>query len=412
MNTTSIPLGSRDLLTSLYSYPNSTPQSPGDDLGSTIEYWFKSTLARDGFDVRGATATVRPGQGDGPWYLDLVSGSEDLAEQFALYSQVLQQYLANGHAANTNVVEQLKAQGKWDPDPDGPTPPYRPWRFFLPHGLAMLNQRSVQFFHYPPIRLLEGTRDYLDDPVPKRWEKLLVANGVAAAEVELYETVMDAAPIAAEDDQGSKRSTKGDKEWGLIPIDHFHEYQRAQMKLLVRAHPTRAGYTIPIVVYGAHPRDTFSELYNLQPKLAINRVATVSVVDNLKTPVLATHHPYDFYAAAQGFVTVGGGYISSQGCAEATGLMISDLAAARWQKRMAEDPSQNPQAVLDDSTAYWSADAQRATVCQQVRHHGSLYYKDRVSLAFEFRESMDQAAEFCTTYGNNPCSAAKPYDKY
>ena len=409
MTTVSIPLGSRDLLTALYTYPNSTPRKPGDSLESTIEYWFKSTLARDGY--AGATAKVRPGQGDGAWYLDL-SGSEDLANVFALYSEALPQFLANGHTANSTVVPKLKAQGKWDPDPDGPAPPYRPWRFFMPHGLPMLAQRSVQFFHYPPIRLLEGTRDYLDDPVPKRWEKLLVANGVPAEEVALYETVMDAAPIAAEDDQGSKRSTKGDKDWGLIPINQFHEYQRAQMKLLVHAHPTPAGYTIPVVVYGAHPRDTFSELYNVQPKLAINRVATVSIVDGAKTPVLATHHPYDFYACSQGFATVGGGYISSQGCVEAAGIMISDLAAARWQKRMAEDPSQNPQTVLDECTAYWSADAQQATVCQHVRHQGSLDDQDRVSLAFKFRESMEQAADFCTTYGNNPCSAGKPYDKY
>ena len=100
-------------------------------------------------------------------------------------------------------------------------PPYAPRRFFLPLGMAMLNQKALLFFHYPPIRLLDTNQDYLNDPVPVRCEELLTANGVAAADLPLFNTVMDATPIGAEDDQGSKtmadRTTPVvDAIWGAI----------------------------------------------------------------------------------------------------------------------------------------------------------------------------------------------------
>ena len=36
--------------------------------------------------------------------------------------------------------------------------------------MAMLNQKALLFFHYPPIRLLDTNEDYLNDPVPVRWK--------------------------------------------------------------------------------------------------------------------------------------------------------------------------------------------------------------------------------------------------
>ncbi len=42
----------------------------------------------------------------------------------------------------------------------------------------------------------------------------------------------DAAPIAAPDDQGSKKSAKGDLKWGLIPIQEFSDYHTARAALV------------------------------------------------------------------------------------------------------------------------------------------------------------------------------------
>ena len=188
--TTSVSLGTADRLTILYSYPNSTSSPDKSTLAATIEHWLGQTLQRDGLAAAGAKASVRIDGSD--YFLDL-TGPDTLAESFKEYSSRLPEFLANGWAAWSTVVPMLKKTGKWDPCPARASS-YLPWRFFLSHGMAMLNQKALLFFHYPPIRLLETNRDYLDDPVPVRCEELLAANGVTSGDVLLFNTVMDAAP--------------------------------------------------------------------------------------------------------------------------------------------------------------------------------------------------------------------------
>jgi hypothetical protein len=397
-----IYLGPESRLKLLYSFPNSPNGSWS--LATTILHWFNLTLSRDGLAALGARAAV---QVEGPdsspnYYLEL-DGPPRAAMQFPGYGARLPQFLNHGWDALNNVIPQLEASGKWDPDPDPEPPPYRPWRFFLPFGMAMLNQRSLQFFHYPPIRLLEEFQDYLYDPVPFRWNELLQANGVTnPADWPLYSTVMDATPIAAEDDQGSKQSTKGDPTFGLIPIQFFPDYQRAQVQLLLNTASSNEYFTIPIVVYGSHPNQIFSKLYGVPPMSA----ATASIIPGKKTAVLGTRHPYAFYAEAQGFETVGSGKIIPANCKKAQSMMVQDLAAARWQKLMADDPSRDPQQTFDEAQKYWNDPARAAEICALVQHEGSLLYPDpSKSLDFKFALSMSDAAAFCAAHNNDPCAA-------
>lgn len=399
--TVTIPLGASDRLGQLYSWPN-VPGGPAS-LADTVVHWFTLTLQRDGLAAAGATAAFRS-DASGNCFLDL-DGPAGVASQLAGYQARLPQFLANGWQALNTVVPQIRQAGAWDPSPDPEPPPYRPWRFFMPHGMAMLNQRSLQFFHYPPIRLLEGTQDYLADPVPVRCEEMLAANGVPDADLPLFNTVVDATPIAAEDDQGSKAG--GDPTWGLMPIQYFHDYQRAQVALLLNSPSGVAGYTCPIVVYGAHPRATFEQLYNV--KLGVNVAATAEILPGRKTPVLGANHPYVFYAAAQGFSTVGsGGFKSAAACAQAVKVMAGDLVVCRWQKEMADDPTQDPVAVLKACTAYWSDPAQAGQICALARHQASLYYASPTSLAFTYRTSLADAATFCGANGNQACAGVTP----
>lgn len=392
----SIPLGNTEQLTELYSYPN-TPGS-SDSLTDTVLHWFLLTLQRDGITAPGASARVI--LESATWMLAL-DGPSQFLEQVAGYQTRLPQFLANGQAALTTVIPKLKADGKWDPSPDPSPPPYRPWRFFLPFGMAMLNQKSLQFFHYPPIRLLEGTRDYLDDPVPVRWEELLTANGVPESDLLLHNTVMDATPIAAADDQGSKHG--GDPTYGLIPIQYFPDYQRAQVALLLNDAPGHPGYTVPIVVYGSHPNQVFSKLYNLA--LGNGKVAVAEIVPDKKTPVLGSQHPYVFYAAAQGFPTVGSGkFLSASACASAAQVMQTDLATARWQMLMAADPTQDPKTVLEGCVTYWADPSRAGTICALTRHQASLYYATPETLQFSYPTSLEDAAAFCATHGNQTCA--------
>ncbi|MBS4099464.1 MAG: hypothetical protein KGZ83_21890 [Sulfuricella sp.] len=372
----SIDLGSEEVVTDLYSWPN-IPDST-EPLGSTVLHWFNQTLQRDGADD--VTATVRLFQSH---YLLELDGPADAQSVCDIYAARLPVFLKNGLAALSEVVPEIEASGRWNPDP---TNPGDVWRFFLPLGLPMANQRTVQFFHYPPIRLLNPMRDYLNDPVPVRVEEMLRANGVPRGSEALYECVMDAAPIAAPDDQGSKKSPKGDPKWGLIPIQDFTAYQKAQVDLLLNDAPGQDGYTIPIMVYGSHPRDIFNLDFSPTPLLKANVAGSAAIVAGKTTAVAATNHPYMFYAVAQGGANVGSGEIAPDADrAKLTSLMVSDLAAVRWQVVMADDPSQDPAAALAAATAYW-ADASRSTMVQAlIEHQGSLYYPNADALTFTFK---------------------------
>ncbi len=410
--TTSISLGNVDRLTILYSYPNSSSSPDKSTLAATIEHWFAQTLQRDGLASAGAKASVRIKDSD--YFLDL-TGPDTVAASLKAYAIRLPQFLANGWAAWSNVVPTLKSSGKWDPCPDAP--PYNPWRFFLPHGMAMLNQKAVLFFHYPPIRLLETNRDYLDDPVPVRCEELLAANGVtalsagnsASGDILLFNTVMDATPIGAEDDQGSKKPcypnppdakphepvscTKCayDPVFTLVPIQYFHDYQKAQVSLLLNPSPTKPGYTVPVVVYGAHPLETFNALYgtsikNYQP------IVVANIIPGMKTPVLASSHPYVFYGIAQNFTDIGSGITPPANVPAATKQMQLDLAVAGWLKAMSDDPAQDPAAAWKTLQSHWSNNAQTPTVGALVQHQGSLWYYNKPSLDFKFKVSLQPAS--------------------
>lgn len=382
-----ILLGTEARVTDLYSYKN----SPTLDwtLAQTVQHWFGMTLDRDGLTGQGATASVTVGKSGVVLTLD---GPAAIQSQLQVYSQRLPKFLLHGEQALTTVVPELQKAGKWDPSPDKPKPgqpPYHPWRFFLPHGMAMLNQKALLFFHYPPIRLLDTNQDYLNDPVPVRCEELLTANGVSAQDLPLFNTVLDATPIGAEDDQGSKKGKGIDKKWGVIPIQSFRDYQKAQVKLLLNPAPKHPGFTVPIVVYGAHPLATFNSLYGL--KLKNNQVTVAEIRPGLKTPVMASTHPYVFYGTAQGFDSIGSGkLVNVKG---ATAQMIRDLVVAGWQKSMAVDPTQDPQKVLAACQAYWKAEAQQETVAGLVQHQGSLKYSDPTTLKFEYLVPLPKSAK-------------------
>ncbi|HND55389.1 MAG TPA: hypothetical protein PLV92_23405, partial [Pirellulaceae bacterium] len=334
------------------------------------------TIQRDGLAARGLVATVLEGGGN---YTLSLSGPDALQSAMQGYATRLPQFLANGWNALTQTVPQIKAAGAWDPSPD--PAPYHPWRFFLPHGMAMLNQRALLFFHYPPIRLLDTNQDYLDDPVPVRCSELLAANGVAPGDIPLFNTVMDATPIGADDSQGSKKA--GDPTWGLIPIQYFHDYQRAQVQLLLN-NSTHTDFTVPIVVYGAHPLATFNELYGTE--LKTNHVVTHEIVPGKQTPVMATTHPYVFYGKAQGFDAIGSGKIVSESAA--TSQMIADLIVARWLMQMSIDPTQDPTSVLAEARDFWHDPEQASMVQALVAHQGSLFYSDPTTLSFKFNTPL------------------------
>ena len=314
-----INLGNEESVKLAFSYPNIPTKK--QSLADTVLHWCEQMLERDGFkakvvkaeiiiqekdeqiEVKSKEAVVGPVNVEAKInlskshvYLQL-EGDETLAADFAIYAERLPKLLNIGLKALNDVFPKLDKDGKWDPEDTGK------WRFFLPLGLPMVKQKSLQFFHYPPIRLLDPMQDYLQDPVPVRWEELLMANGlITKAQTRFYETVIDATPIAAPDDQGSKVPKNKDKfKYGLIPIEYFTQYQKDLVELLLNDSAFDSEFTIPIVIYGKHPREEFETVFlkDTGQKLGINKVAIAEIIPGKKTAVLAANHPYRFYAQGQ-----------------------------------------------------------------------------------------------------------------
>jgi hypothetical protein len=394
----SLDLGTVSAVTELFSYPND-PKSD-DTLLQVVAHWVGLSLLRDGMAPAATCSTQLGSMGE---VFLTVQGPSSMQSQIDLFQSRLRQFHAIGYDALNTVVPMLTSTGKWDPCPNPSPPVYHPWTFFLPHGMALVNQKAVLFFHYPPIRLLRFNQDYLDDPVPVRCEELLAANGVTGftigqpptGDILLYNTVMDATPIGAEDNQGSKKATDPgpagtpcpgsayDPTYGLIPIQSFPIYQKAMVALLLNDTPTRPGYTAPVIVYGAHPLQEFNTIYGT----AIKNYAPIisnSIVPGKLTPVLASSHPYVFYGKAQGFDKIGSGIMPPANVPAATAQMQTDLAVSGWVKVMYDDPAQDPVSTWNDLVAFWRAAAQQPTVMALVNHQGSLLYTDPNTLAFTF----------------------------
>ncbi|HEX5386845.1 MAG TPA: hypothetical protein VFW66_09115 [Gemmatimonadales bacterium] len=383
----SIPLGPADRLAQLFSYPN-IPGSAAT-LAETIHRWFDQTLRRDGLAARDATFNLRVN--DGAYTLNLI-GPPSVSGDLLVYTKRLPQFLKNGWGALSTDIPAIKAANLWDPQNNG-------WRFMLPWGMAMVRHRALQLFHFPPMNLLDPSRDYLDDAVPVRCDELLQANGVTAREdLDLLSRVIDCVPIAAGDDQGTYISPT------VTPTDYFADYQKGQIALLLNLAASNPAFTVPLVVYGGPAKTVFQELFGVT--LGVNQAVMVEILPGVGTPVLGANHPYYFFAQAQGFDTVGDGKMIAADCPTAQQLMVQDLIAARWLAAMANDPSQNPQAVLSACTSYWNDPAQAGAVCAMVQHEGSLYYANGTPADFSFPVSLEQGAAFCQANGNNPCAAA------
>lgn len=313
---TSFQLGDTDTLTTLYSYPNSnTPES----LEDTIEHYLNQRLQRDHIPNGVADVTVD----QGVYSVSITGDSESIND----YNTQITQFLSNGTLA-ANAVTELKQAQKWD-DND--------WRFFLPLGLSIVNQRSVQLLHFPPDYSLPD-QDYLNSKTSQRWEKLLMLNKVAADEVTLYESILDVAPIAAPASAGSTLSET---------YAYFEPYVVSMLPLLLDIDEGSTG-ALPIVAYGGPVRSWVSSYYKLN-NFSVNTVASITIQDGINAPILGANHPsYIWYA-------------KDQGRAAAMKVMQQDLISACWQASMGNDAQQSADTVLNSCNSYWQG--QPMVVC-------------------------------------------------
>lgn len=320
-----IDLGNEADLVKLYSWPNN-PQQP-ESLADTINHYLTSTAQRDG--ITDASVSVVKNN-DGSYSATYLSNSNDILN----YANLVPSFLQNGMVAY-NGAQTLKQEHPdiWKDN----------WRFFLPLGLAMTNQKSVQLLHFPPDYSLPD-QNYLGSKTSERWETLLETNGVATNDVTLFESIIDIAPIAAPAGDGKELSQT---------YSYFAGYAKDMLNLLGEQN----NVSRPLVAYGSPVRDWLHTYFNLD--LSVLEVGSVKLDNGSQLPVLAANHPSYFW------------YVADQSCAQGWEVMQQDLIAARWQMDMGNNPTSNPSTSLQNAKNYWAAAAQNPQICSLTRKQAS-----------------------------------------
>jgi len=312
---TQFELGDKQTLTALYSYPNNPA---GDEtLADTLRHYMQQTAARDG--LRRAQVHVSVSK---DLYTVGIRGRDAWLKQ---YPDRVSTFLRLGSVAH-NGAEELEQTPIWQAD----------WRFFLPLGLAMVQQRSVQLLHFPPDYSLTE-QDYLNSNTSRRWESLLEVNGAAPKEVARYETIIDIAPIAAPASDGSKLEGS---------YAYFSDYAHKLLGFL--AGSDGGGPIKPVVAYGTPVREWVKDQFGVS--LTVLGTGYLPLDAHTKVPVLGANHPSYFWYAAE------------QSCDDGWDVMRQDLIAARWQLKMSASPDADPHKVSRRAEDYW--DARDAAICE------------------------------------------------
>ena len=314
-------LGTAANLTALYSYPNS---SNGMSLKETLEHYLNQNLKRDQIPLGSAVVAIRTGT----TYETVIRGNTTAING---YQSALAGFYASGALAVTAELD-IRAANGWDDDE---------WRLFLPHGLALKNQRSLQLLHFPPDYSLTE-QDYLNSSTSKRWEELLKLNAVPEAELSLHETILDIAPIAAPASAGSTLDAT---------YSYFEPYVLEMLTLLTKAN---LGTAIPIVAYGGPVRTWLADQYSLQ-SFGVNSVAEIEILPGVNAPVIGANHPSYIWYATQ----------TSR--AHTFDVMEQDLISACWQKDMGVTPQPNPTTVMSSCTSNWSNNPVGVCVAMEVQ---------------------------------------------
>jgi hypothetical protein len=317
-DTTIVLLGDSATLATLYSWPNN-PKQP-ISLSATIAHYLTQTIQRDNIP-----GSVNVRFVNGQCIATLVGDS-----RLALYSTFLPTFLANGRIAADSVAAASQRSG-WNPT----------WRMFLPLGLSLVNQKSVQLLHFPPDYTLSRLQNYLNSATSNRWEALLEENGIGKDSVTQYETIIDVAPIAANEAAGDS-----------LPIAPFFPYAQRQLQLMFSG--DSATVTKPLVAYGAPARQWVSAVYLGERSLGVDSATYITVLGGRTTPVLGANHPSYIWH----FTNTHGDTswaARHKAAVKATPTMRQDLTAACWQAKVSANRTLDIQATLYACREYWNA---------------------------------------------------------
>lgn len=338
-------------------------------LTDAVEHAFNQTLLRDLND--GSWAQVyAPNYWD--WdpdqilSLNITSPKADVQ----VYADIIPRFIAAMEAGvdiYKTVLPKIIAGSPKGPDGEVEQDAF----LLLPFGLAMGNSRSIQLLHYPPSSTLDYM-DYLYSPTNRRWETLLMQNGVAGGEVTLYETITDIVPLAA--NGGSSGATVVDPY-----IPDFVDYAKTMIRALQQLTPD-GKRTQPLVAYGGSVGPWLYQYFGDQmtaqgvkmmgdgddrrPEIAQAFFIKFQGEDGPATPVITANHPisFNYYdgdlqdAEKEKAKHPGVGKPVQAVDAEDMIILQQDLVCAGWQAEMGASwrDSPDPVEIRDKMMAKWT----------------------------------------------------------
>lgn len=320
---TAVYLGGEARVKALYSWPNTCSDVSvcgGPSVEETVKHYLEQGLKRDGY-TDSTVAVRRSGSG----YQAVFTGAAQKT-----YPKAVTSFLAAGDkalATAREIAASKTADGKsqW---------PYT-WRFFLPVGLAMVNNPTVELLHFPPDYSLTDKQDYLNSATTDRWAMLLAQNGIPADKSPAYQAIIDINPIAAPASDGSKLEGVEGKFTSYI-TDMLGQWTN---------NPATPYYGKPMVAFGSPVRQWLATQYGL--KLQVDQVGLLSLPSGV-VPVIGANHPSQIFYTAWNDTTP-----KTENFDKGMQVMTQDLIAACWQARMGQAPQSDPQAIATDCTRYW-----------------------------------------------------------
>jgi len=327
-----LDLGARDQVAALFAFPNNCISVCFIDqtLPETIKVYLDATMRRDGWSGTGVTVDEQAGR-----IVANFSGPGATA-----YDTALPAFLAVG-GKGLDGARALNAKKAWQYN----------WRFFLPLGLAMMRHKTVELLHFPPDYGLERDQDYLSAHTTQRWAELLEANGVAKAETDSYQTIVDIAPIAAPASAGKELE-------GVYAS--FRDYIHGLLNLLVPVQGSNAGR--PMVAFGGPVRAWIKTEFGKD--LKVLDLTALTLQSGVTVNTLAANHPSLIYNA----VKVDDPSVPlDKKLQTAMAIMAQDVVAACWQAQMGKAPQSDPAGTLTACKQVWSGRDRDLCVLSQTQ---------------------------------------------
>jgi hypothetical protein len=350
------------------------------DIAATVAMFTKQSLQRDG--IIALSVTYDPTSGNVTIVTPVPSAP---AASFArMHAQFVKQYSSAALAGVTLCKNTAKC---WDP-----TPGKQPWAMFLPLGMPLVNQLSVTFLDYPPSTSLTAG-DYLNNFTMQRWESVMASMGLGNH--YLYETIVDARPIAA---PGSGQSTylpDAATYFNAKATDHFY---LSPMIALLADPPSNpnGGVTRPVTVLGTPARNAWATIVGAP--VNVLDIGTVTLPGATKTTswVAGNHPDVTSYQCCPGDTT--------PACSGSTNLIPDEQID--FQVLCITQLLQNPSIKPSDAKA----------ACYQSwgQPVGSLPPANQSALCIQAKMDYDyttagkcktqqDAQAFCAAYQNNAC---------